>query len=87
MLYPFGKVCSERQIGRWQAVRLEDYVQIKEAAILLGVAPNTLRNWERNGKLAVYRHPMNGYRLFKRSDLEAILASIPQTRSQHSPAK
>jgi len=28
-------------------VRLQDYVQIKAAAELLGVAPNTLRNSER----------------------------------------
>lgn len=57
-------------------MRLDDYLQVKEAALFLGVAPNTLRNWERQGKIAVYRHPMNGYRLFKRGDLEAVLAGV-----------
>jgi DNA (cytosine-5)-methyltransferase 1 len=51
-------------------------VQIKEAAELLGVAENTLRNWERSGKLRVYRHPINNYRLYKRADIAALLASI-----------
>ena len=60
-------------------MRLQDYVQIKEAAALLGVAPNTLRNWERMGKLRVYRHPVNNYRLYKRADIVALLAAIELT--------
>ncbi|MBK9713205.1 MAG: MerR family DNA-binding transcriptional regulator [Kouleothrix sp.] len=57
-------------------MRLPDYVQIKEAAALLGVAENTLRNWERSGKIRVYRHPVNNYRLYKRADIVALLAAI-----------
>jgi excisionase family DNA binding protein len=57
-------------------MRLSDYVQIKEAAALLGVAENTLRNWERSGKIRVYRHPINNYRLYKRADITALLAAI-----------
>jgi DNA (cytosine-5)-methyltransferase 1 len=57
-------------------MRLPDYVQIKEAAVLLGVAENTLRNWERNGKIRVYRHPINNYRLYRRDDIAALLAAI-----------
>ena len=30
--------------------RLDEYLQITEAAEYLGVSPNTLRNWGRNGK-------------------------------------
>ena len=51
----------------------KDYRKIKEAAELLGVTPATLRNWDRAGKLPVHRHPINRYRLFKKSDLEKIL--------------
>jgi MerR family transcriptional regulator, copper efflux regulator len=57
-------------------VRLQDYLKIKEAAAFLGVSENTLRNWSRMRKIATYRHPMNSYRLYKTSDLEALLASI-----------
>ena len=57
-------------------MRLSDYMQIKEAAALLGVAPNTLRNWDRTGKIRVYRHPVNNYRLYKKADLQRLLASI-----------
>ena len=55
--------------------RLGDYLTVKAAAALLGVCPGTLRNWDRAGKLRPTRHPMNGYRLYRRSDLEAVLAS------------
>ena len=34
--------------------------------------PNTLRNWEKEKKITVYRNPQNSYRLYKKEDLEAI---------------
>lgn len=49
-----------------------DYLLVNEAADLLGVSPNTIRNWGRDGKIAEYRHPVNNYRLFSRSELERI---------------
>lgn len=55
---------------------LREYLLIKEAAEFLGVTPATLRNWERSGKLTTYRHPINGYRLYRPADLEAILNEI-----------
>ncbi len=55
---------------------LKQYVHIKEAATLLGVSPMTLRNWDQRGKLLSIRNPMNGYRLYKRSDLEKLLHQI-----------
>lgn len=47
----------------------ERHLLVKEAAELLGCAPNTIRNWGREGKLPEYRHPLNNYRLYRRSDL------------------
>ena len=55
---------------------LRDYLQIKEAARFLGVSPATLRNWERRGKLAPRRHPINRYRLYRKADLERLLGEI-----------
>jgi DNA (cytosine-5)-methyltransferase 1 len=59
--------------------KLSEYLTIKEAAQFLAVSPNTLRNWGRDGKIAVHRNPMNGYRLFLRKDLEAILGSVAKS--------
>ena len=59
--------------------KLSDYVKTAEAAEILGVAQNTLRKWAEQGKIPMSRNPANGYRLFKRADLEKFLkqAELP----------
>jgi MerR family transcriptional regulator, copper efflux regulator len=52
---------------------LADYLTIAGAAEFLGVSASTLRNWDRTGKLRASRHPMNGYRIYRSEQLEAIL--------------
>jgi len=61
--------------------KLDGYLRIKDAAEYLGVSPNTLRNWGRSGKLAERRHPINGYRLYAKEELDRLLAKAekPQT--------
>jgi excisionase family DNA binding protein len=49
---------------------------VKKAAALLGVCPNTIRTWGAAGKIPEHRHPINNYRLYKRQDVEALLAAI-----------
>ena len=57
-------------------MNIKDYATIKEAAELLGVDKTTLRRWDKASKLKPYRHPINSYRLYKKSDLEQILKGI-----------
>jgi excisionase family DNA binding protein len=56
--------------------RLDGYLRIQEAAEFLGVSPNTLRNWGREEKIPELRHPVNNYRLYRRSDLEEVLRRV-----------
>jgi MerR family copper efflux transcriptional regulator len=65
--------------------RSGEYLRIKEAADFLGVSQNTLRNWGRAGKIAEQRDPENGYRLYRRSDLEAMLQEIVQSARVEEP--
>lgn len=62
--------------ARDETVDLSDYLTVGEAAEKLGVSPSTLRNWDRLGKLKARRHPMNGYRLYKYTELVALKAQI-----------
>ncbi len=55
---------------------LHEYMTIKAASDLLGVTPNTLRNWGSAGKITEYRHPINNYRLYREDDLTALLRQI-----------
>ena len=66
--------------------KLDAYLTIKEAAEFLGVSTNTLRNWGRDDKVPMHRNPINGYRLFKRSDLEQFLSEIEKS-GKHRPRK
>ncbi len=59
-----------------QSERLEQYLTVKEAAAFLGVSPSTLRNWDRQGKLKAKRHPINGYRLYEKQDLQRLLEAL-----------
>ena len=67
--------------------KLDEYLQIAEAAEYLGVCCNTLRNWGRSGKIAEHRHPINNYRLYKVTDLEKILsrASVVKKSTNRKP--
>jgi DNA (cytosine-5)-methyltransferase 1 len=65
---------------------LREYLTIREAADLLGVSPSTLRAWDRAGKLKAVRNPMNRYRLYRREDLDALLAGLA-TGKQAGSAK
>lgn len=56
--------------------RIDDFLYVKDAAIRLGVHPHTLRRWEKIGKIIVHRHPINGYRMYLKTDLTEILKRI-----------
>lgn len=56
--------------------KLNEYLKRDEAAEYLGVSPTTLLNWEREGKLLVYRHPMNNHRLYDKEELDALLEGV-----------
>lgn len=56
--------------------KIDDFLTVSQAAALLGVSPSTLRNWDRMGKLKATRHPINAYRLYRRSDLDGLLKSL-----------
>ena len=63
------------------------FVTIKQASSILGVSPLTLRNWDKNGKLKAYRHPMNNYRVYKIEDLEAVIQEIKVRATPEKSAK
>jgi excisionase family DNA binding protein len=73
-LQEFCNVCYGS--GSTVAINIKDYLRIKEAAALLGVSEGTLRNWGRQQKIPTHRHPINGYRLFRKEDLDTLLSAL-----------
>ncbi len=49
-------------------------VSVAQAAALLGVHPNTIRNWTDAGRLTAYRINVRGDRRYRRGDVERLLA-------------
>jgi excisionase family DNA binding protein len=59
--------------------REPELLTIKAAAELLGVSEQTLRRWDKAGKLRARRHPMNGYRLYPRDVVLGLWKQIHAT--------
>ncbi|GMR10309.1 MAG: hypothetical protein BMS9Abin28_1130 [Anaerolineae bacterium] len=55
-------------------VEMSDWIGLAEAAELLGVHPNTVRNWADNGRIPVHRTGGN-HRRFHREEIELWLES------------
>jgi DNA-binding transcriptional MerR regulator len=62
--------------------KIDEYVRVKQAAEMLGLSPNTVRKWGALGKIPEFRHPVNTYRLYRRSDLERLVARVERTQTQ-----
>lgn len=51
-------------------------VTIKEAAKILDVSCDTLRRWDKAGKLKAKRHPINNYRVYSVKVVEKLKKKI-----------
>ena len=60
-------------------------ITVKQAATMLGVAPNTIRAWGAAGKIPEYRHPINNYRLYKPVDIENVLRLVEEPTAAREP--
>lgn len=54
----------------------KDYYSLSEAAELLGKNKETLRRWDREGKLVAVREPMSNYRVYRRDDIQSLFSDF-----------
>ncbi|MFO0877872.1 MAG: hypothetical protein U0840_11005 [Gemmataceae bacterium] len=62
--------------------KLRKLLRISRAADHPGVSPNSIRNWERVGKIAVHLHPVNHCRHFKGEELDLLLRQADRPTKQ-----
>jgi len=60
----------------------KDYLTVKRAAKFIGVTVMTLHRWDVSGKLTALRHPINNYRLYRRSDLMRLLKQVTRNKKK-----
>ena len=53
-----------------------EHLKIGQAADVLGVTRQTLRNWDKQGRLVPRRHPINGYRIYRLADIHRLLLKV-----------
>lgn len=58
-----------------------DLLTIQEAARLLGVSVPTMRRWDDAGKFVAKRHPINGYRMYRKPDVVRLRNKILEGRA------
>ncbi len=68
-------------------VKINEFMTVGEASAYLCVSKDSLRRWDRAGKLTARRHPINGYRWRQKSDLDAHLNrfGLEERASQLTP--
>lgn len=55
---------------------IKNYYSLAEASEVLGKSKETLRRWDRNGKLHAVREPISNYRIYKKEQLNLFLNLI-----------
>jgi DNA-binding transcriptional MerR regulator len=58
-----------------------DVLTIKQTAEILGVSEGALRRWGKSGKFSPHRHPVNGYRCYRRDDVLKLRKQIESGRA------
>ncbi len=52
---------------------MKKLISLSEAASILDVSRETLRNWDKSGKLKSIRNPANNYRMYDIMQVQEIL--------------
>ena len=59
---------------------MSDYYSIHEFSDLLNVTPQTLRNWDKSGRLKPHHTRANGHRYYSKEQLNQVLNIKPNTK-------
>jgi DNA (cytosine-5)-methyltransferase 1 len=63
-------------------VVMNEYLTLSEASDLLGKSKETLRRWDKEGKLTAVREPMSNYRVYKRDQIESLFGDFSSQNMQ-----
>ena len=55
---------------------IKNYYSLSEAAEVLGKSKETLRRWDRDGKLDAVREPVSNYRVYRKEDINSLIEPL-----------
>ncbi|MBL7788854.1 MAG: DNA (cytosine-5-)-methyltransferase [Chitinophagales bacterium] len=62
---------------------MKEYLSLSEVSELIGKSKETLRRWDREGKLTAVREPMSNYRVYKRKEVEVLFSDFVNSENEH----
>ena len=63
---------------------MEKFISIAEAAELIGKSKETLRRWDREGKLSAVREPMSNYRVYQKEQFSLFSDFFPENKVEET---
>jgi len=62
----------------------KEYITLNEASELLGKSKETLRRWDREGKLSAVREPISNYRVYNKKDIQLLIGGLENAEQEVS---
>jgi DNA (cytosine-5)-methyltransferase 1 len=63
---------------------MNDYISLAEASELIGKSKETLRRWDREGKLCAVREPISNYRVYRKSEVQNLFSEFIFTGNEEN---
>ena len=63
---------------------MKEYLSLTETSEYIGKSKETLRRWDREGKLLAVREPMSNYRVYRKSDIDNLFADFLDSDVENS---
>ena len=61
---------------------MNEYMTLSETSEYIGKSKETLRRWDKEGKLSAVREPMSNYRVYRKSDVDALFSDFLDENTQ-----
>ena len=55
---------------------MTEYLSLSEASELIGKSKETLRRWDRDGRLNAVREPISNYRVYRKEDIQLLMGDL-----------
>lgn len=63
---------------------MNEYMTLSETSEYIGKSKETLRRWDKEGKLTAVREPVSNYRVYKKSDVDTLFADFLEIDGQET---
>lgn len=61
---------------------MSDYITLSETSKLIGKSKETLRRWDREGKLIAVREPISNYRVYRKKDIQELMGELFENQDE-----